>query len=73
MRGVKPDCYVPVIVDRQIRYHGFKDEALFDVNTIGPPSIAAIGYYTRSQIPSQFNATGAACGTLVIWTRMRIK
>lgn len=72
-RGATIQCYVQVIVDRQLRYRGTKGEALFDVNTIEPATIAGIEYYTVAQTPSQFGGTGGACGTLVIWTRMSIK
>lgn len=72
-RGATVQCYVQVVVDRQIRYRGTPGEALFDVNTIEPASIAGVEYYTMAQTPSQFSGTGATCGTLVIWTRMSLR
>ncbi len=68
--GAAPKCYVQVIVDGIVRYIGRRDESLLDIDTIDPAHIAAIEYYTTSQLPPQFNTAGnAPCGTLVIWTK----
>ncbi len=62
-------CFVQVIVDRMVRYNGI--QPLFNINMLEPGTIAGIEYFTTAQMPAQFNGTGSACGTLVIWTRMR--
>jgi hypothetical protein len=70
-RGARADCYVQVIVDGIVRYRSANGEKLFDINSVQPDQLAGVEYYTVSQTPRQFAGTGAMCGTLVIWTRMR--
>lgn len=68
-RGAKPECYVQIIVDDIIWYRGQVGEKLVDINSFLPEYVAGIEYYTTSTTPSRF--VGTACGTLIIWTRMR--
>ncbi len=67
--GARPDCYVQVIIDGIVRYRSAPDVKLFDINSVAPDQIAAVEYYSAAETPSQFNMTGSACGTLVIWLR----
>ncbi len=36
---------------------------------VPPDQIAAVEYYSPAETPSQFNMTGSACGTLIIWRK----
>ena len=65
-----PHCYMRVVVD------GFPQNVDdgFDIDTIDPLVISAGEFYTVAQTPAQFNIAGnAACGTLVLWTRYRVR
>ena len=70
-QGARPQCYVQVIVDGVIRYRSQRGEKLFDINSIAPDHLAGVEYYTSATTPPQYNATGATCGTLILWTRMQ--
>jgi hypothetical protein len=70
-RGATQQCYVQVIVDGMLRYRGQQNESLFDINSIAPDQLAGVEYHTLSSTPSQYTSGGAACGTLILWTRMR--
>ena len=68
--GTKKECYAQVIVDGIIVYASARGDRLFDLDGVDPSSVAAVEFYTVSQTPSQFNASGTApCGTLLIWSR----
>ncbi|MDQ6829867.1 MAG: carboxypeptidase-like regulatory domain-containing protein [Gemmatimonadota bacterium] len=62
-------CYPQVWVDGTNRYAGGKDEKLFDINSVSPSEIAAVEFYSSSQVPPRYNLMNSVCGTLVIWTR----
>jgi hypothetical protein len=65
-----PACYLTIIVDGVRMYGGGPDEALLDITRLGLGRVLAAEYYSVSQLPPQFNATGTAvCGTLVLWTQ----
>lgn len=70
-RGADPRaCYPEVYLDGAIVYSFGKQMPLFDINSISTSTVSAIEFYVGpSQIPLQFNKTGAACGVLVIWTK----
>lgn len=42
-----------------------------DLNRFRVADYAGIEAYSGSQVPQQYNATGAACGVLLFWTRER--
>jgi len=68
--GKKKGCYVQIVIDNIVRYRSSAGETLFDIDSVDPTTIAGIEFYTVSQTPLQFNSTGgAACGTMVIWTK----
>lgn len=67
--GADKRCYVQVIFDNIVRYRS-AGERLFNVDNIDPNLVEGVEFYTVSQTPSQFNATGSTpCGTMVIWSR----
>jgi hypothetical protein len=70
-RGADPRaCYPEVYLDGALVYSFGKQMPLFDINSISTSTVGAIEFYVGpSQIPLQFNKTGAACGVLVIWTK----
>lgn len=45
--------------------------AVTDLNALRVREYAGIESYSGSQIPMKYNATGAACGVLLFWTRER--
>ncbi len=65
MSGVHEIGSTPVV-----RYASRVDEPLFDVSSIDPGTVAAVEFYSVSQLPARFNRGGnAPCGTLVIWRK----
>lgn len=69
-QGAPRSCYVQVIIDDIVRYASRVDEPLFDVSSIDPGTVAAVEFYSVSQLPARFNRGGnAPCGTLVIWRK----
>lgn len=70
--GAKPNqCYLDVYLNGAMVYNSKASQMpLFDLNSISPDQIESIEVYTgASQIPTQFNRTGAGCGVMVIWMR----
>lgn len=69
-QGAPKACYPQVIVDDVVRYGSRMDEPLFDVTSVEPSTVAAVEYYSVSQIPPRFNRGGnAPCGVIVIWRK----
>lgn len=71
-RGADPkQCYAAVMLDGNLVFSGRNGEMLFDVNTLGTESIAAIEYYRdAASVPMKFNVRGEeTCGLVVIWTK----
>ena len=63
-------CFVRVVLDGIVQ----NLEGGFNIDAIDLSTVAAVEYYTLSESPLQFNFAGSgACGTLVIWTRYRVK
>ncbi len=63
-------CPVRTILDGLVQDLG----SLGGIDSLDPSLIAAVEYYTVAQTPAQFNFAGnAPCGTLVIWTRYKVK
>jgi hypothetical protein len=71
-------CYVQVVLDGVFIYVGREGTPLFDVNTLNTADVLGVEYYTPATTPPRFNitgggggkgASGAACGTLVIWRK----
>jgi hypothetical protein len=67
-----PDCFVSVYQD------GVK---IFDPNNVGSPKVdfehmspadyEAAEFYQGAEVPPEYNATGNACGVLVLWSRTK--
>ena len=71
-RGADPkQCYAAVMLDGNLVFTGRSGEMLFDVNSIGTNSVAAIEYYRdAATVPAKFNVRGEeTCGLVVIWTK----
>ena len=71
-------CYVQVILSGLSIYNGSVSRQEVDVNRLNTWDVLAVEYYTPATTPPRFEATGggrgdgtvgAACGTLVIWTK----
>ena len=71
MRGADPRlCYADVYLDGAVAYSFGSLAELFDINSIPISNIAAVEVYVGvSQIPLQYNKTGAVCGVVLIWTK----
>jgi hypothetical protein len=68
-RGGSGPCYSTVIVDGVVVFTR-PPQPRFNVNTIPPEQIAGIEFYAGpSTTPVEYNATGNACGAVVIWTK----
>jgi TonB-dependent receptor-like protein len=71
--GVQTDAYGNIALRRCGRFALYLDGALLSSNAlefIPLNTVAAIEIYRgAAQIPSQFNATGRACGAVVVWTK----
>jgi hypothetical protein len=71
--GVQTDAYGNIGLRRCGRFALYLDGALLSSNALGIiplNTVAAIEIYRgAAQIPSQFNATGRACGAVVVWTK----
>lgn len=63
-------CYPDVYVDGALVYtHGGR-APLFDINAYSTNDVMAVEFYiSASQVPIQFNKTGAACGVVAVWTK----
>ncbi|MEW5918358.1 MAG: carboxypeptidase regulatory-like domain-containing protein [Gemmatimonadota bacterium] len=63
-------CYPDVYVDGALIYASGSRGLLFDINSYSTNDVMAVEFYvSASQVPIQFNKTGAACGVLVLWTK----
>lgn len=64
--GLGGQCAIRVV------YDGFLGGNLIPLNDMDPSTIAAIEYYTPTNLPPQFNFEGNnPCGTLVVWSRWK--
>lgn len=73
-KGSRPACYVAVYIDGLKIYQGPPSGAnpAPDFDRMNIHEYAAAEFYPGgASIPSQFNATGSACGSLLLWTRER--
>jgi hypothetical protein len=68
-------CWMQVIVDGQPLYRSGLDKVPPDLhNEFTTSEMEAIEvYYGAGGTPSEFNSAGAACGTIVLWTRRGLK
>lgn len=65
-RGTGQECGVLIYVDG--RYVG--DNLSLDLDVVPVDQVEAVEAYTgASEIPTELNRTGSACGVIVIWTR----
>jgi hypothetical protein len=63
-------CYPDVYVDGALIYASGSRASLFDINSYSTNDVLAVEFYvSASQVPIQFNKTGAACGVLLLWTQ----
>ncbi|MEO7965296.1 MAG: carboxypeptidase regulatory-like domain-containing protein [Gemmatimonadaceae bacterium] len=64
-----PPCFAQVFVDGA-RANGMQNDA-FDFSQLQITDIAAMEFYrSASETPTQFSGPSAACGTVVIWTKV---
>ncbi|HJU67644.1 MAG TPA: carboxypeptidase regulatory-like domain-containing protein [Gemmatimonadaceae bacterium] len=70
--GAGPACYMDVYIDGALVYNSsMRYASLFDLNSIEPGSIEAMEVYSSgSNLPSEFQRTGGACGAVLIWMRV---
>jgi hypothetical protein len=60
----RPGCYVQVILDGNVsRVLNLLD---FDIAALEAVEV----YRSAAETPSDFNSSGAACGTIVLWSRL---
>lgn len=67
-------CYTQIVVDRVVVYQATDDRVISppDVSEYLTRSLDGVEYYSSpSRTPPEFRTAGAACGTLVLWTRRR--
>jgi hypothetical protein len=68
-----PDhCYMQVIVDGIRVYEHTADNSMppVDLTSYLPSDLAGVEVYRgAAETPLEFNATGAECGTVVLWTK----
>jgi hypothetical protein len=67
-------CLLQVVVNDMTVYSGYEGERPFDLASIQTQDVLAVEHYTNAQAPQRYRITsggamGAACGTLVLWTR----
>jgi hypothetical protein len=73
LRKDSKPCYTQIIVDRVVVYQA-TDPGVDppDISEYLTRSLDGVEYYSSpSRTPPEFRTTGAACGTLVLWTRRR--
>ena len=69
--GIPPACYANVYLDGVQVYAGRPGQQHFDVNQFGPNQLEAVEYYAGgAQMPTQYGGPEAACGVLLLWTRV---
>lgn len=65
---MSPACFAQVFVDGVRVYWYDRTTLPPNIDDFDPVDVAAIEvYHGGAETPSQFNSTGAACGTIVIW------
>lgn len=63
-------CYSDVYLDGIQVFSASSREPPFDVNSVPVRQLSAIEYYSGpSEVPVQYNKTGAMCGVLLLWTK----
>jgi hypothetical protein len=61
-------CYPDILVDGT---PAIKTGQAPDLNDFTVSQFAAVEFYNVASVPAQFNATGNACGVLLLWSRIR--
>lgn len=70
-KGAPRGCYAAVVLDGIFVFQGFSGEALWDINSLDPRSIAGIEVYNgAATIPTKYAGTRNTCGLVMIWTRI---
>jgi hypothetical protein len=74
MSGRSGKCLLQVVVNDMTMYAGYEGEPPFDLASIQTQDVLAVEHYTMPQAPLRYkpasgSGKGAACGTLVIYTR----
>ena len=65
-------CYSQIWLDGMRIYAPGENQVVPDLGTFDAGSLQAIEFYSGpSSTPAQFGGSGAACGTLLLWTRSR--
>ncbi len=69
-RGPVKFSAAPCLV--RVVYDGFPGGNQIGLNDMDPSTIAAVEYYTPTNLPPQFNFEGNnPCGTLIVWSRWK--
>jgi hypothetical protein len=79
------ECLVQVVLDGNIIYNGNQGQPPFKVNSLSTADVIGIEFYTTGSTPARYTMTGggsrgapgakggtfggAACGTLILWTK----
>lgn len=76
----RPGCFMQVILDGHVLYRSFAPTSRTDTIANPPPNFArefdipaleAVEVYrSAAETPSEFGGPGAACGTIVLWSRL---
>lgn len=68
---VTPACYLSIYLDG-VRQWSWGDEPPLDVDRIMVMDLEAIEVYRGpSELPTQYQGTGSACGAVLFWTRQK--
>ena len=63
-------CFAAVVLDGAFVFQGNPGEPPFDINSIGPSTIAGMEFYaSAASMPAKYNGTRGTCGLVMIWTR----
>lgn len=67
-----PNCYVTVYMDGVRIYAADMNAPPVDATRIAAADLAGVEFYPGGGTgPSEYNATGTQCGTLLLWTRLK--
>ena len=67
-----PNCFVTVYMDGVRIYSADMQAPPIDATRIAASDLAGVEFYPGGGTgPSEFNATGTQCGTLLLWTRVK--
>jgi hypothetical protein len=68
---IVPACYLSVYLDGALHYSIDMKVVPPDLSKLNPLTLeAAEIYVSAAEIPAEYNATGSACGVILLWTRV---